>query len=231
MTIDRSDPTADLPDARLPDTGRRYVLTKADGGVTVVCPSPRFKAVVTGAGVNAWLAARGYEPEPWRDELWWWRRQVKGMVKGGIEEQPAWRIVYGISRGGFSDRLFFAALADYACKPQGTGIELWDAADVPGDRWFRDAWRRAAEGGPIRIDLQAARGVQEAAIARAVDDWNTIERRDPSRWGHNGPAFIELDWRWLRRATAAARSPEELMMVWPADLARPPTTERARIAA
>ena len=219
------DPTYGLPTVHMADTGRRFVVTRTRGLVSIVCPSPRFKAVVTGGGTNWWLERHGLVPEPWRDELWWWRRQVGNMTRGGIEEQVAWRMVYGLSRGGFGERLFYGVLSDYSCRLIGTGIELWDAAEVPADRWFRDAWRRGPKGGPIWIDLDAARDIQGHKLREAIHRFNAEALRDEelallAGRPTNGPAVIDLDLRRFGRRVAAAGSADEIKAVWPAELPR-----------
>jgi hypothetical protein len=126
--------------------------------------------------------------------------------------------------GGCTTAEALAIIRDRDCSHRGTGIEIWDVLDLPKDRWFRDAWRRLPAGGPISIDMVAARQIQAQRMAMAVEVWNRYARRGDEEASllrpTNGPATIELDRPKLRRMLLAARTPEQIKAVWPEELPR-----------
>jgi hypothetical protein len=110
--------------------------------------------------------------------------------------------------GGLSTAEAYGVVRDRLCPHLGTGCELWDTEDVPTDRWFRDAWRRSHNGGPIYIHLPAARRIQWGRIKAAV------ERRNASRLALGRTAIVPR-WGALGDAIRRARVVEELRRVWP----------------
>ena len=66
--------------------------------------------------------------------------------------------VMAMQFGGCTDAEAYEIMRDRFCAHLGSGIELWDTTDVPKDRWFREAWVRSHNGGPIDISLTKARG-------------------------------------------------------------------------
>jgi hypothetical protein len=88
----------------------------------------------------------------------------------------------------------YELMRDRFCAHMGSGIELWDVADVPRDRWFRDARVRSHNGGPISISLPKAKAVQFRQIKRLVDRENTrrLEEIDLLE------GTVEPDWGAIR---------------------------------
>lgn len=102
--------------------------------------------------------------------------------------------------------------------------------DVPADRTFRSAWRSV--DGKVAVDLPAARNIHLAAIREARNRALDESDREAARTNEIGtdaerralakrrqalrdvPAAIDA-------ALNAARSPEALKAVWPADVPRP----------
>ena len=104
-------------------------------------------------------------------------------------------------------------MRDRFCAHYGTGIELWDVGDVPQDRWFRDAWARSHNGGPINVSLRKARGIQFRRIAEAIDQENARRRTDINLFDRP----IQPDWSVIRVAIHGADDVGELRQVWPSD--------------
>jgi hypothetical protein len=184
---------------------RRIVYTRRDGGVSVCAPSLTALAYMTGGGGR------------WNDVVCWDRgfldRQIAEQAKYGVGEWAASRFVRAMQYGGLTSAEAYGVMRDRFCAHLGTGCELWDLADVPTDRWFRDAWRRSANGGPIDIHMPKARRIQldriKAAVARHNAPRLAIGRRPlVPRWGDLGNSIRH------------ARDAEELKRVWPERIAQ-----------
>jgi hypothetical protein len=102
-------------------------------------------------------------------------------------------------------------MRDGFCSHLGTGCELWDVADVPLDRWFRNAWRRSHNGGPIYVDIGKARRLQLDKIKSAAAQRNRkrIEL---------GRKPLVPPWGEIGNAIRHARDEGELRRVWPSGL-------------
>jgi hypothetical protein len=170
---------------------RHIVYTRHDGGVSICHPAP---------SCVAWLGCGGFwngrTPESLED-------QVKSSVAQGRLEWAARRFIRAMDKGGCTEAEAYAIIRDRDCAHLGTGFEVWDSRDLPQDRWFRDAWRRSANGGPIGIDMKAARRIQTRRIISAAQE--TKATIQAPRWRER-----------IRRATM----PEELRHVWPLGLGR-----------
>jgi hypothetical protein len=129
-------------------------------------------------------------------------------------ERNARRFVIAMQFGGCTNAEAYEVMRDRFCAHHGSGIELWDKADVPTDRWFRDAWRRSHNGGPIDVSLSKARSVQFRRIRSAVD----VENK---RWLDEIDHFdcpIVPDWSAIRDAIRRAADVGDLRRVWPSEL-------------
>jgi hypothetical protein len=173
---------------------KRIVYTRHDGGVSVCAPTDWIMSVMSYGGLWDHL------PPGVMD------RQIASMVNRGINERTAYRYARAVMFGGCTTAEALEILRDRDCAPRGTGIELWDANDVPTDRWFRDAWRRSHNGGPISIDLEKARPVQ----------WKRLKSAHTRRL--NELTFRELDLESYRDKILTARDVMELRQVWPKEL-------------
>jgi hypothetical protein len=123
----------------------------------------------------------------------------------------AHRFVMAMQFGGCTDAEACELMRDRFCTHQGTGIELWDVTDVPIDRWFRDAWVRSHNGGPINVSLRKARGIQFRRITDAVNQENARRRADISLFDHP----IQPDWSDIRDAIHRADDIGDVRRVWP----------------
>jgi hypothetical protein len=71
--------------------------------------------------------------------------------------------------GGLTTAEAYGVMRDRFCAHLGRGCELWDTEDVPTDRTYRNAWRRSHNGGPIVIDEEKARAIDEARAWAAYE--------------------------------------------------------------
>jgi hypothetical protein len=166
---------------------QRYIVyTRPNGCVSVCAPSTTALRYMTGGG-GRW---DGHDPG-------FLDRQLAEQSKHGIGERNARAFINAMQFGGCTDAEAYGIMRDRFCAHLGTGCELWCKNDIP-DRWFRDAWRRSPNGGPVRIDLRHARKIQLNRIKDAAE-------RHKLR--------LEID-LWLRR-TREAETPEQLKQVFP----------------
>lgn len=181
---------------------RGIVYTRHDGGVTVCWPS---------ANAIRWLANGGRwpgRPKEWLDE------QVDRHIAAGHHEWTVRRYVQAMQNGGCTTAEALEIIRDRDCAHLGTGFELWYAEELP-DRWFRDAWRRSHNGGHIEINMIAARNIQLRRICAAID---SEDKRSRSWLSTSKP--VHIDRSHILSQINKARSPTELMRVWPSELAQ-----------
>ena len=181
---------------------KRIVYTRPDGGVSVCAPSLTALRFMTGGG-GRWDG----HPRGFLD-----RQIAKQSEECG--ERNAHRFVMAMQFGGCTDAEAYELMRDRFCAHMGSGIELWDIGDVPTDRWFRDAWVRSHNGGPIDVSLRKARSIQFRRIMDAVDQENARRRADINLFDRP----IQPDWSVIRDAIRGADDVGELRRVWPSDL-------------
>jgi hypothetical protein len=167
----------------------RIVYTRQDGGVTIRQPAPdAMRAFCNGGG---W-------PTIQPNDL---SRHIDAEIEAGRSPRLAMHYVHALAFGGQTEAEAYAIIRDRDCHG-GTGFELWTISEVMShDRWFRDAWRRSHNGGPIGVDMAKARKIQLKRIKTAADRIK---------------ADLELP-RWRERIRRAP-SPEQLRQVWPRGL-------------
>lgn len=166
------------------------VYTRADGGVEICHPADECLSA---------MSCGGYwddRPRGFLDE------QIERQTEAGIHRRAAVQFARAMQFGGCTQAEALTIIRDRDCAHRGTAHELWRLADVPQDRWFRDAWRRSHNGGPIGIDMAAARKIQLANAVRAAQAVK---------------ADLQLA-RWRDRMRKA-ETPEELRQIWPRGLA------------
>jgi hypothetical protein len=142
--------------------------------------------------------------------------QIERMIASGVRADVAAAYARRMMVGGSTTAEALEIIRDRDCEPHGTAIELWDIAEVPVDRWFRNAWRRSHNGGPIYIDLKLAMPIQFQRLRTFVAREN--KRRDEAFEGWQPP--LEVDWHAIRRKISWAQSVEELRTIWPGELPR-----------
>ncbi len=178
-----------------------FAVTRPDGCVTLVTPSWRaIRVYGSGAGPDAEACGTN----------WYWNAKRRGFLAEQEERQiaaghPAHAVrrhIHAMTFGGLTTAEALELIRDRDCAVFGTAADLIDIEDVR-DRWFRNAWRRSRNGGPISIDLKAARRIQYRRI---------------TRMGEKAKAVLKLD-RW-RDKIRMAKTPEELRRIWPEGLPR-----------
>src|SRR5262245_1166074 len=128
---------------------KRIVYTRFDGGVSVCCPFEEvFRYMCNGGGI--WDG----QPRGYLDDL------VERMVGSGMDADASRRYVYAMQFGGCTTSEVWEIIRDRDCAYLGTQLELWDLEDIPTDRWFRNAWYRSPNGGPIGVSLKLAKPIQ-----------------------------------------------------------------------
>jgi hypothetical protein len=128
-----------------------------------------------------------------------------------VGERYAHRSAIAMQFGGCTDAEACELMRDRLCAHLGSGIELWDMADVPTDRWFRDAWVRSHNGGPIGISLERARPVQFRRIKAAAAREN--QRRAVDLAWFDRP--LEIDLLGIAARIRKTDDEAELRRVWP----------------
>jgi hypothetical protein len=177
------------------------VSTRPDGGVSLTCPS---------AEIMSWLTLGG-APEGYFGRINW-DAQIEEMTSRGVYQDVAARYVRGVQSGGFTDAEAYELIRDRDTKPEWTGKELWD--EVPTDRWFRNAWRRSPNGGPIYIDLERARPVQFWRIRSAIREENKKREYDIDLFD----VPLEYDLAEIRERIRQAPDDATLRHIWPRGL-------------
>lgn len=179
---------------------RWIVSTRPDGGVSVTWPGPDFKFFTNGGGV----------------QIENWDGQIAEMTGRGVREDVAVRWLRGLCFGGCTDAEAYELMRDRDTKPEWTGKELWDWSDVPSDRWYRNAWKRSPNGGPIYVDLARARPVQFEYVCDAVECENRRRAKDIDLFDMP----IEVDFMAIRERIRCASDEIELRNIWPGELCR-----------
>lgn len=179
----------------------KAILTTAwDGGVRVTYPTAEIFEI---------MANGGYWADRPRGFLW---RQIQLQIEGGIDPEHAKRFAYAVQFGGLSTPEIYAVLRDRDCARHGKDHDLIEPAELP-DRWFRDAWTRGHNGGPVWINLEKARGIQRAKINQAIADEN-------KRRKFEGLRTVRVDRAAIDAGIKNARDDEELRRIWPQSLQR-----------
>ena len=184
-------------------TTKRILYTRHDGGISVCGPAPEIFTIMQHGGY--W----DDRPHGFID------KQIERQIESGIAPDHARRFAVAVAFGGCSEAETWAIIRDRDCARHGTLHELIDASELP-DRWFRDAWRRSFNGGPVGIDLAKARPIQwqRARTAVATENKRREEAFEPV-------ALITPLWETLRSAIHHARDDEELQRIWPEGLPKP----------
>lgn len=184
---------------------RAIVYTRHDGGVTVCRPTRECLRDLQCGGHWGRALPRGFVST-----------QIERQIAEGRDPDAARRFTMALAFGGLSEPEAWAVVRDRDCGHLGTAHELWSEDDIPRDRWFRNAWRRSHNGGPISIDLEAARPLQWQHIQRAVSEqhaaWDADYRTAGRRIKIDRPALID--------ALTRARDVDDVRRVWPQDLGR-----------
>jgi hypothetical protein len=213
---------------------KRLVYTRPDGGVSVCAPSLTALRFMTGGG-GRWDPPPGKMWYRWDDKshlidvpdhlrgqrfiapTWFLNAQIDAQAKDGAGERAARRFVHAMQFGGCTDPEAYEIIRDRFCAHLGSGFELCDTADIPTDRWFRDAWVRSHNGGPIDVSLPKARIIHFRKVKHAVERENARRLEEMELFDR----LIEPNWCAIREAIRRADDVAKLRHVWPHDLAKP----------
>lgn len=135
--------------------------------------------------------------------------QTERQIAAGIDRDAARRFSLAMAFGGCTTAESLDIIRDRDCR-DGYAIELLDITDMPHDRWFRDAWRRSRNGGPISVDIHLARPVHWKKMRSAVE---TENKRRANELELVSP--IEVDWGRIRERIKTASDERELRAIWP----------------
>lgn len=180
------------------------IYTREDGGVNVCHPAREF--------ISGWLSHGDYwhdKPLGWVD-AWIERRTAEGRKSWAVE-----KFARAAQRGGCTTAEALAVIRDFDCAHMGTAFELRRHDELP-DRWFRNAWRRSHNGGPIMIDMPVAREIQIARIASAIDAENS--RRSGWLGELRGLRPLEIASGPISDRIHKAQTPNDIRRIWPEEL-------------
>lgn len=136
-------------------------------------------------------------------------REVAKAEARGADPETERRFAFALEHGGCTDAEAWDLIRRRDLPADAAAAELVDLADLPADRWFRDAWRRSPNGGPVWIDLERARDVQRAHVAGLL-------AQEAARRARALAVPPETDIAALRRAIEAAATLDELRAALPA---------------
>ena len=211
-------------------SNKRIVYTDVDSGnVCVVFPAPgavriasilgRPKGGAAGEYLVLWAPERGAAPAPL-----WGLRALMGRLEAthdGVKASPAETAAQ-----------FLARVRAKSVPAGARDVIICDAADLPADLEYRDAWRRDKTAAPniVAVDLTRAKAIDMHKLRVARD--GALQALDgPWMRAHAGgntveAERIEAERRALRDLPAAFEaaspaSPSELRALWPAELVKP----------
>lgn len=144
-------------------------------------------------------------------------RQIELQIEGGIAPDHARRFAHAVAFGGCTQAEVWDIIKDRDCARHGTLHELIDTSELP-DRWFRDAWARSHNGGPVGVDLEKAKVIQWRKLLDAVSQEN--KKREYDIFGLPPIEFPRLTYE---TAIKHARDDEELRKIWTPGLSLPPS--------
>jgi hypothetical protein len=180
---------------------RRILYTRHDGGVSVCTPSPRC---------IRWMATGGR----WNDMPHGFvEAQIGRQIAAGHRPDAAMRFARAMAFGGLAEYEALEVIRDRDCGHLGVAHELIDASELPG-RWFRNAWRRSHNGGPVRIDVPLARNIHWQKLMGAVREEEAKREKDL----YAKPLTVNLS--LFRDKIRNAQDEDDLIRIWPEEVDR-----------
>jgi hypothetical protein len=176
------------------------VSTRPDGGVSLTRPTNEIMSILTLGGAEDCYSGRVD-----------WDAQIANHVRDGIREVVAVRWIKHFRSGGLTDAEAYELIRDRDTKPEWSGKELWKPSEAPIDRWFRNAWKRSHNGGPIYIAIDRAKPIQFKHIVSAIE-------REKKRRSNEMDYFdipVEVDLLAIREKIRRASDEIELRHIWP----------------
>lgn len=184
----------------------RLVYTRyEDGGVSVCHPAPEIISYMTAGGGYWGKPSRGFTEELIR-------RKTCPILQNGhpCSHEAATKMVHALSYGGCTTAEAWGIIRDHDCARFGYQVELYHISELP-DRWFRDAWYRSGNGGPVGVRLPTAQGIQWRRIRTAIRQEEMRRSTEIDEWSK--PVLTNL--LSIERAIRHARDESELRRVWP----------------
>lgn len=178
-------------------------------------PSREIGVVVPSDNCVAWMGCGGR----WGDDVpkGFLDVQIERWIeKHNLKPDAARGFVNALRFGGHTTSEALDRIADKDARPYGTAVEVIDRDDLP-DRWFRDAWRRSPNGGPVDIDISTARCVQKRRINSAYREYLRRQKAeaDIEAFDTDMPSLPRPLARFdIGRAINRADSAEEIRAVW-----------------
>jgi hypothetical protein len=200
----------------------RILYTRHDGGVSVCSPATAILRLMEGGG--GWYDdkahANGLHDGSGNSVTARMKFEIDKKVAHGSDPASAQKLVNALAYGGCTTAEALDIIRLNDCAPHGAAFERRTGDEIPADRWFRDAWHRSVDGGPILIDMNKARLIQAKKIEFA---YRKADRPVPDDFAsrflpHREGVKIDLDWDKLEISIRAAKTPEELRAVWPEEL-------------
>lgn len=180
---------------------KAILYTRHDGGVSICYPAPDIFNIMQRGGY-------------WDDRPHGFvEAQIQRQIGDGIDPDHAKRFAHAVAFGGCSEAEAWDIIKDRDCARHGIHHELINPQELP-DRWFRDAWCRGHNGGPVYVDIGKARKIQWQKINYAVALENG--RREQDLFGKSPIKLIKDEYRSF---IMKARDEDELRRIWPEELA------------
>ena len=123
--------------------------------------------------------------------------QIDRQIADGVAPDVAARYARSVAFGGCSTSEALEIIRDRDCAPNGYNIDLMDVSEIPADKWFRDAWMRSHNGGPIGVSMKKAKDIQFSRVRQ--------------RLKRKSEANVGQWWSKIRRAN----TPEEIRSIFP----------------
>lgn len=175
---------------------RHILYTRYDGGVSLCTPAP---------DIMAWLSCGDY----WRGRDVDLEEQVERSIAAGHRESAVRRFIKMLEAGGCTTAECYELIRDRDCGHLGTAFDLIDTDELP-DWWFRDAWRRGHNGGPIEIDMPTAREVHFKRLTSSIDQERARRRHELSMWRKP----LEVNLGVIADRIERAECPNSLKAIW-----------------
>jgi hypothetical protein len=112
-----------------------------------------------------WLAKEWEVHKHVRDPLW------RSDLKPEAREILARRWVDAMADGGLTETEAITLIGERDRPHGSTSMELIDPSELP-ERYYREAWRRSSNGGPVWVDDNAAQAVDERMM------WGRYEAKE-----------------------------------------------------
>jgi hypothetical protein len=135
--------------------------------------------------------------------------QVERQIRDGINPDHARRFAQAMAFGGCSESEVWEIIKDRDCARFGIHHEIVSTDDLP-DHWFRDAWARGHNGGPVFVDMVKAREVQWRKILHSVSEENKARRLSL-----NSRPLVRISKTEYQKYISRAVDEDELKRVWP----------------